>query len=153
MKTLKHPWALVGTPGPCYSRAVLGAVLGAVLPWHVGSAAGEKALHQCWGCLWLHMGEGRMAGSSHALTTSFPMSDIQISLGMHRGRQMCITFCLQSWAMMNLIWIRPCTNILLYNEGSVLDFFNFMNLEPVFFLGHRQSASAHTCPQRQIKCA
>lgn len=97
------------------------------------SAARERALHQCWGCLWFHMGEGRTAGSSHVLTSSFPMSGILTSLGMHRGRQMCITFCLQSWAMVNLIWTRNCTNIHLYNESSVSDFFNFMNLKPVFY--------------------
>lgn len=32
MKSLKHPWARIGIPGPCYRRAVLGAAV----TWHVG---------------------------------------------------------------------------------------------------------------------
>lgn len=32
MKSLKHPWAHIGIPGPCYRRAVLGAAV----TWHVG---------------------------------------------------------------------------------------------------------------------
>lgn len=68
---------------------------------------------------------------------------------------MCITsFCLQSWAMVNFLWSRNCTNIYLYNEGSVLDFFNFMDLKPVLFLGHRQSSlPLPILAQRKIKHA
>lgn len=130
MRSLKHPLALIGIPGPCYR--------GAVVTWHVGISSSRKSSVPVLGVPVVSHG-WRTAGSSHALTTSFPMSGIQTSFGVHRGRQIGITSsCLQSWAMVSLLWTRNCTNIHLYNEGSVLDFFNFMNLEPTLFLGHRQ---------------
>lgn len=44
MKSLKHPWALIGIPGPCCRKAALGAAV----TWQWGSAARERALCQHW---------------------------------------------------------------------------------------------------------
>lgn len=107
MKSLKHPWALIGIPGPCYR----GSVLGAAVTWHMGISSSGKSSAPVLGEPVVSHGWRQHGRIFPCLRYPFSHAGHLNSFGMHRGRQMCITSSqLQSWAKVNLFWPRNCTN-------------------------------------------
>lgn len=108
MKSLKHPWALIGIPEPCYR----GPVLGAAVTWHMGISSFRQSSAPVLGAPLVSHGWRKHGRIFPCLHYPFFHAGHLNSFGTHTGRQMCsASSWLQSWVKANLLWPRNCTNI------------------------------------------